>query len=53
MQALRIADQAASVSWEQSAGKAPMERLRLALRSAVEQLEVIRAALAVGEKQPV
>jgi hypothetical protein len=45
MQALDIADQAASVVWEQSKGKTPVERLQLALQEAAEQLEGIRAAL--------
>jgi hypothetical protein len=49
MQALEIADQAASVIWEGSADKTPVERLRLALLAAAEQLEGINAALAEGQ----
>jgi hypothetical protein len=49
MQALDIADQAASVVWERSAAMTPVERLRLALQAATEQLEGIRAGLAQAE----
>ncbi len=45
MQALESADDADSVIWEQARGKMPVERLRLALQAATEQLEGIRAAL--------
>jgi hypothetical protein len=48
MQALDIADQAASVVWERSPAMMPVERLRLALQAATEQLEGIRAGLAEG-----
>jgi hypothetical protein len=49
MQALEIADEAASVIWERSPAMTPVERLRLALQAATEQLEGIRAGLAAGE----
>jgi hypothetical protein len=49
MQALDIADQAASVVWERSSAMTPVERLRLALQAATEQLEGIRAGLAAAE----
>jgi hypothetical protein len=49
MQALEIADEAASVIWERNPGMRPVERLRLALQAATEQLEGIRAGLAEGE----
>jgi hypothetical protein len=52
MQALEIADQAASVIWEGSADKTPVERLRLALQAATEQLEGIRTALAERQAEP-
>jgi hypothetical protein len=49
MQSLDIADQAASVIWERAGDKTPVERLRLALQAAAEQLEGIGAALATDE----
>jgi hypothetical protein len=49
MEALEIADQAASVVWERAGDKTPVQRLRLALQAATEQVEGIRAALAEGE----
>jgi hypothetical protein len=45
MQALEIADQAASVTWERAGDKTPIARLRLAIQAAMEQLEGIRTAL--------
>ena len=49
MQALEIADDAASVIWERNPGMGPVERLRLALQAATEQLEGIRTAVAEGQ----
>jgi hypothetical protein len=49
MQALEIADQAASVTCERAGDKTPVERLRLALQAAMEQLEGCWAALAAGD----
>jgi hypothetical protein len=49
MQALEIADEAASVIWQRAGDKTPVERLRLALQAAMEQLEGIRAGLVEGE----
>ncbi len=49
MQALDIADQAASVIWERAGDKTPVQRLRLALQAATEQLEGIGAALGKGD----
>jgi hypothetical protein len=45
MQALDIADQAASVVWERSPAMTPVDRLWLALQAATEQLEGIRPGL--------
>jgi hypothetical protein len=52
MQALDIADQAASVVRERSQTMTPVERLRLALQAATEQLEGIWAGLADKQGEP-
>jgi hypothetical protein len=52
LQALEVADIATNVVWERAGDKTPVERLRLALQAATEQLEMIAAALVEDEKQP-
>jgi hypothetical protein len=49
MQALETADQAASVVWERAGETTPVDRLRLALQAATQQLEGIRAGFAEGQ----
>ena len=49
MEALEYADRAASLAWQAASDKLAVERVRMALRVAVELLEGIRLAPADGQ----